>query len=195
MSLPKRTNPRTVHVIGLDISLSRTGVAVLGCTPRDEWTTHAFTVPTAPGGREAADQLDRMNRIAATVADTCAHADLVVIEGGAYASRTAQAHTLAGCWWIVYSRIVRREVPVVVVPPKTLKKYITGSGNAGKLDVAVTIARLWPEVELTTSDACDALGLACIGAALMRLPVPWPETKYRTEVLAGLPRSDESGAA
>lgn len=187
---------RTVHVVGVDISLSSTGVAVLGCTPSDEWTVHTFTVPTAAHARTPAGQLDRMNQIAATVAETCADADVVVVEGGAFAAKTAHAHTLAGCWWVVYSRIVRRcEHPVVVVPPSTLKKYVTGRGNASKLEVALAVAKMWPDAELPNSDRADALGLASLGTHLMDLPVPWQHTKYHTDALAGLPRPDEWSAA
>ncbi|MDA3624278.1 hypothetical protein OU415_02450 [Saccharopolyspora sp. WRP15-2] len=179
-------NAHTTRVVGLDVSLTNTGVATLACTPRDEWTQHVYTVPTTSTGTEPAALLDRMNRIAATVAETCGQAHLVVIEGGAYSSKTAHQHTLAGCWWLVFRRITRFDMPVIVVPPTTLKKYVTGKGNAGKLDVALGVARMWPDVQLRSSDVCDALGLASMGAHLAGLPVPYKVTKDHANALAGL---------
>lgn len=181
----------TVHVLGLDVSLASTGVAVLGCTPDSRWTVHTYAIPTA--GHEGDPEplvLDRMDYVVSTIGTAAGHADLIAIERPAFAAKGSAVTTLAGLWWLTYRRVMRYEVPVLVVPPSSAKKYATGSGNAAKRDVSRATVRLFPDYETKSGDEDDALILAAIAADMAGLPVPYEQRKYRADALAGITRPD-----
>jgi Holliday junction resolvasome RuvABC endonuclease subunit len=47
----------------------------------------------------------------------------------------------------------------LLIPPATLKKFVTGSGQASKAQMAAATYNLWGE-EIQQDDLCDAYGLA-----------------------------------
>lgn len=183
--------PRTLHIVGLDMSLANTGVATLGFTPDGRWTTFTYSVPTAghDGDPEPA-VLDRMDYIVSTVATAAERADVIGIERPAFAARGSATATLAGLWWLTYRKIMRYEVPVVIVPATSAKKYATGHGTAAKRDVSRATVRMFPDYETKSGDEDDALIMAAIAADMAGLPVPWERTKYRSDALAAITRPD-----
>lgn len=186
---------RTIHVVGLDVSLASTGVAVLGCTPDDQWTVHSYTVPTAPvapgGGAPEPLLLDRMDYVVSTVATACEHADLVAIERPAFGAKGKALSTLAGLWWLTFRRVSRMDVPVVILSASSAKKYATNSGNAAKRDVSRAVVRMFPEANPRSGDEDDALVLAAVAADMAGLPVPYERTDYRRKALANIARPDD----
>lgn len=169
-------------VIGVDPSLASTGLAFVG----DE-ETYAGVIPSR--GKRA-DKLparaERIQDIALEVADwwpyfpTARPADLYVIEGPAHGLPGGSIWDRAGLWWrIVHSLPTDR---IAVVSPTTRAKWATGKGNADKGAVAAVAARLCPDVELTSSDAADALILALMGAHALG-DRPDLDTQYRGEAL------------
>jgi Holliday junction resolvasome RuvABC endonuclease subunit len=162
---------RRPRVIGLDLSLTSTGVS-------DGQSRHAIqTDPT-----EALEaRLDRVVRGVVSFAlsptqwtDTMPygmHADLAVIEAGAF-SRGAQsgaAEVLSGLRLMVRHRLWRLGVPYAMVPPSTLKLYTTGYGKATKqqmvaaVDVRYRAGLADVKVKDGRYDMADALGLAAMG--------------------------------
>lgn len=102
-------------------------------------------------------------------------ADLVIVEGLAFASKTGHQSERAGLWHIVMER-VDRDYLWVEVAPTVLKKYATGRGNAEKDTVLAAVVRRFPMVEVTGNDEADALILAAMGADHFRSPlVPMPD--------------------
>lgn len=186
---------RTIHVVGLDVSLANTGVATLGCTPDDRWTFHAYTVPTAPvaagGGAPEPLLLDRMDYVVSTVAVACEHADVVAIERPAFGAKGNALSTLAGLWWLVFRRVSRLDVPVVIVSASSAKKYATNNGNAAKRDMSRATVRMFPDIETRSGDEDDALVIAAVAADMAELPVPWERTAYRRAALANVARPDD----
>lgn len=170
--------PRTVRVVGVDLSLRSTGIA--GSTG---WADRL--VPPA-GARD----LLRLRWLVDEVRLNVTAATLVVLEGPAH-SRAAQAghHELAGLWWMVRDRLARMDIPVAVVSPSARAKYATGRGNAGKDEVLAAVIRRYPDVEITGNDQADAYTLAAMGADWLGHPpayvpaiqravldkVDWPE--------------------
>jgi len=49
---------------------------------------------------------------------------------------------------------------------------IARSGKADKAALAVALTRLWPQADVTSSDCCDAVGLAHLGAVRLGWDVP-----------------------
>lgn len=52
-----------------------------------------------------------------------------------------------------------RGVEFRTVPPKTIKKYATGTGNANKQQMMDAAKREWPHLRITNDDRADSLWL------------------------------------
>jgi hypothetical protein len=103
----------TPLVIGLDVSLSCTGVAGRG------WA-EAIRSGTRTGHERLAHQLGEMQGY-------YRHADLVVIEGAAFSRALQRGHDeLAAIRWMVRHDLWKRGIPYAVVPPDNRTIYATG---------------------------------------------------------------------
>ncbi|MEU4779243.1 hypothetical protein [Micromonospora sp. NPDC023633] len=153
---PARLRARLApKVLGLDLSLTCTGIAGNG------WT-EALKPP--PGLRG----VDRILWIRDSLtARWLRSIDLAAVEGPSYgsqgSSRQSGHHERAGLWWTVVIALRAREIPVAVIPPASLKKYATGRGNADKSLMVLAAARHWKWYE-GTADEADALWLAAMAA-------------------------------
>jgi len=148
-----------VKVIGVDLSLSSTGV---GCSLG--WTERLRV--TAPAGF----RFSRLRRIKDAVMEHAHGADLVVVEGPSFASKSGSQtghHERAGLWWFVMDAVDAAGLRWIEVPPASLKKYATGRGNAGKDEVLAAAVRRFPAIEVRGNDEADALWLAAVGADLL----------------------------
>lgn len=168
------------RVAGIDLSLTCTGVAV--CVENSAGTAMTTETVTSKGVR-AATLVDRHARLVKLADEIIAYAgrcDLAVIEGP-FVSGTKGGSPIDRCalFWFVAGGLIRREVPVAVVTTTSLKLAIAGKGNADKAAVAVAVMRLWPDVDVTSSDVSDATGLAHLGAVWLGLDVPTLE-RHRT---------------
>lgn len=178
-------------VIGLDLSLTSTGIATA-----DRTYTVGCALP------KAATQGERCERLAAIRDEVLKvvgppgwwlHDDptpLVVMEGFSFGSPQG-ATDAGGLGWLIRVTLHEAGVPFAVVPPNTLKLYATGKGNAGKDDMKLA-ALSRAGLEFTgkgSSDECDAwwlraLGLDHLGAPVVEMPaanraalekVEWPD--------------------
>lgn len=141
-------------VIGLDLSLTATGVAAM--SPRG-FATRRLTVEGTG--------IIRLRRLLAEVERDAENASLVVVEGPSYGSVGAGTHERAGLWWLVRDMLWQHSIPCAVVPPSNLKKYAVGVGGGAKASkdaVLVACARHWPTFE-GRNDEADALWLAAMG--------------------------------
>lgn len=168
----------TPRVIGLDLSLTSTGIAL------------ASGVTTVIKG--AADLGDwRLCRIRDAVVNAMVldRPDLVVIEDlpthGKAAGLTGMVHGA------VRSLLIEREVPYALISPATLKAFATGRGNGDKTAMAVAaLKRANREfADDKGGDQCDAwwlraAGLQWLGTPEVALPAAqiarldkakWPE--------------------
>ncbi len=147
----------TATVVGVDLSITATGVALPG--------GDTFTIrPRSLGDH-------RLAEIAAAVLDL-SHAALVVIEGPVLRSQAALP--LGMLHGAVRASLLEAGAEYLIVAPATLKKYATGRGNATKPDMAVAA---WKRAEREYADdnQCDAawlrwLGLDVLGAPEFDLP-------------------------
>lgn len=176
-------------VVGIDLSLTASGVAVI----QAEQAPRVYTVRSGPGASTVPVRHQRINQIAEQVGEYCYGVDLAVIEGPSLGSATPHTWDRAGLWWAVIDRLMDRYVPIAEVPPATLKKFASGSGRGDKAAVAVGLVRLWGEQAIASNDnEWDALALATMGGQRIGLPVPsrahhaeslakvkWPEIDAR----------------
>lgn len=149
-------------ILGLDLSLSSTGWAILH--PDGRTATGLIT----PDG----DLTCRLVSIRAALDDHLAHpaVEMIVIEDLIRNPRfggTALGMVHAVCRLAIYDAYYRRVCPrVLYVPPATLKTLATGKGGAGKAEVlASAIRRLGYDGH--SDDCSDAAWLADYGARLL----------------------------
>lgn len=159
-------------VIGLDLSLTCTGVAGAG------WTD--YIRPKNLTGHP------RLAFLVDTVVSFIKQADLVVIEGPSFGAGVAHRHEdLAGLRVMVRHACWRRDIPYAIVPPSCRALYAAGKGNASKGEVRTAIAeRYGIELEgVGRYDQADAMALAAMG--LHHLGHPLAEVPERNATALG----------
>jgi Holliday junction resolvasome RuvABC endonuclease subunit len=149
-------------VIGLDLSLTATGVALPNGSCR--------TIKTSP-----ADGDMRLVQIAESIRAAVAVTgpiDLAVIEdlpvGARSAGITGMVHG------VVREVLCTAGVPYALISPATLKAYATGSGSADKTGMAMAAFKRHG-IEFADDNQCDAwwlraAGLQHLGQPLLSLP-------------------------
>lgn len=153
------------RVVGLDLSLARTGWAKLAA---QYMTSVGVLAPHA-----ALRGYERMRFLRGEARSLCQGADLVVVEGPSYGSAAGQKghHERAGLWWLVTYDLWAAGVPVAVAAPAAVKKYATGRGNAPKDAVLTSVVRRYRNAEVTDNNEADALVLAAMGADHLGFPL------------------------
>lgn len=156
------TEVHPVTVVGLDLSLSSTGVA--GARSDGE----VWSERIQPGKLRGHE---RMALIDARVREFTHGAYLVVVEGPSFGSTTGSFHERAGLWWMVTHSLWKALVPTAVASPPSVKKYATGKGNATKDQVLWTVAHRFTTLEECGNDEADAVMLAAMGADRLGFPL------------------------
>lgn len=174
--------------VGIDLSLTSTAVAAVHLG-----TGELFVHRVRSSGKSTDSlhtKIERYRDLAYKVASAALVSSpvLVAIEGAQFAtSKDTSAHRRAGLWWRTVDLVIEGGVPVIEVPPSTLKKWATGKGNAGKDMVMISAARRWSCV--TQNDEADAAWLADIAAYAHGADIV-PTTKARDAVLAKMDLRD-----
>jgi len=83
----------------------------------------------------------------------------VFIEGPAYMSNGQYALQMGALHFLLRLFLYKNKVPYKVIAPGTLKKFITGKGNAKKDLILLKVYKKWG-VEFDIDDLADAYGLA-----------------------------------
>ena len=155
-----------LKVIGLDLSLSSTGVAqytsgLLGGDPE------TYLITSRKSGIARIDS--QATRIGQAI--LAFDPDLAVVEGPSLHSAGGSAywHENAGLWHMIIRGLWRKGRPFAVVPPAVLKKWATGKGNADKIKM-VTAAITRFGLREITADEADALWLAAAGLQHYGMP-------------------------
>lgn len=156
-------------VVGLDLSLTSTGVA----TAERTWRLKPKAV------RQDAPLPARFTRhryLRGAILDILAEArpELVVVEGPSFASMGGHEHERGGLWWAVLDLVDQADIEIAVATPTMIKKYATGKGNADKDIVLSAANRRFPWFD-GGNDEADALwacamGYERIGHPLLELP-------------------------
>ena len=194
-------------VLGIDPSLTSTGLAGRGWTatikPAHRSRVHRDRDDDSNDARlRTAYNHQRITTITSQLDDYLTGVDLVVMEGLAYDAHDTDRQ-LAGLSWILRDRLFRRAIPYALVPPSTLKQFVTGNGAAGK-DLMWSLVTDWFDwFDGDTHDEADAAGLMAMGHAHLGAPlgplmehqvtalgkVVWPELPTPAAVPFGDERS------
>ncbi|MFH8717281.1 hypothetical protein [Streptomyces zaomyceticus] len=164
-------------VVGLDLSLTSTGIAGEG------WTDHIRTKTRGDF---------RLNYLAGQVGSFIRSADLVVLEGPSYGHAALAGHEdMAGLRVLVRNYCFRHQIPYAVIPPSSLKLYAAGYGKASKGEIRSAVADRYGihtegAARYDEADAYVAMaaGMDWLGYRLAEVPeraakalagVAWPE--------------------
>ncbi len=107
---------------------------------------------------------------------------MVFIEGYSYGSLNNR-EILGELGGMIRLMLFEQEIPFIDVAPTSLKKFVTGKGNADKIAMALGIQKTWGK-DFETTDQADAFALCQLGLAYMEL-IPDPPV-FRQEVIAGM---------
>lgn len=175
-------------VVGLDLSLTSSGLAVPTLDTSGRWVDGATRIRTA-GTKDATlgDRHGRLSRIVQQVRDHIPDdAELVVIEGPSYSSKGGSQHDRSGLWWMTINMIRTSGWAVVEVPPSCRIKYALGKGGgaeAGKDNVLAAAVKRYEHMNIVGNDVADAVLLAAMGLDQMGHP-PAEVPKAHREALA-----------
>jgi len=156
-------------VIGLDLSLTATGLVVVSDDPNlNTFPQHLK--------KEILDQIlitstpkeettPRIIRISARVMEAIVKykPNVVIIEGPAFGvQKSSSIFTLGELAGLVKSSMYAMQQSFVIVTPSALKKWITGKGNAKKDLMLLKVYKRFG-VEFSDDNLCDAYSLAKYG--------------------------------
>lgn len=156
-------------IVALDLSLTSTGI----CYPASEHELAVDIVKT-PSGVVGWQRLDFISGVVHWAVESALVLDdhpVIVAEGYSFNSRNSQAHSTGELGGVVTVDLGRRGHEITRVPPKSIKKFATGKGNANKTAVVSALAARtgWT---FTTDDQADALALWCFARAHLNEPHP-----------------------
>jgi crossover junction endodeoxyribonuclease RuvC len=175
---PTKPPPSPYTVIGLDPSLTATGIAssrgwceVIGYKKQRVKDPGITQLPHA-------ERLTAMRHLIDQVTTTIGHPDLVVIELPAVSRSGGGAHERGWLWWQLYNQIHKNQIPIGLLSPNQRALYATGKGNAGKGAVIDQVSRRFPAWNTDGNDnAADAVTLMAAGADWLGHPItPMPQT-------------------
>lgn len=161
------------RVLGLDLSLTATGIAL----PHGALTTYATPHRGMP----------RLQAIRDVITTHIHSLDLVAIEGYAF-GRPNQAAHLGELGGVIRLTLHEHGIPYADIPPASAKKYATGKGNATKPDMRMALFQR-AGIDERDDNAVDAwwlraMALDHLGHPPVKMPadhrtalakVTWPE--------------------
>jgi crossover junction endodeoxyribonuclease RuvC len=163
-----------MNVVGLDLSLTHTGVVILDgkgailsqSVIRSKPSGDSYLAETLRIIKIAEEAVQRIDEFSPVK-----NPDLVVIENLAFMARNTSALTqLAGLSHLVRTLLSEFKWPYVLVAPSTLKKFITSKGNSDKNIMMMEIFKQYGHTFLDDNIA-DAYGLAAVGLAMLEKPI------------------------
>lgn len=142
-------------IVGLDLSLTSTGVAV-----RDE----TFVLKPKLFGVERLDWFRwQLTDVLMVVPDP-----EVLIEGYSFGSKKSQAHAIGELGGVVRLLLFDLGIPFVEVPPTCRAKFATGKGNASKSAVVSAVSartgRVWEVDDEVDAFILQEMGLTHLGS-------------------------------
>jgi crossover junction endodeoxyribonuclease RuvC len=155
MSLAER-----VVVLGLDVSLSKTGYALFDGSGFLRYGDIPFAEKKPRGMSDLEFRARRLSTLADEISSLFDGVNLCAIEGYAYGIRNSRAITgLAELGGVLRERLFRLGVPTTEIPPSELKKWATGKGNAKKDDMIRAVKDRFG-IQVESSDTADAMLLS-----------------------------------
>ncbi len=164
-------------IIGIDPSLVSTGICLM---PEDGEVIESNAIQPKSVGMERLSFLRQ--QIINIIAKYDIHDIRAFIEGYSHGS-SGMRESMAEWGGVLRLALYENNIEFIEVPPKTLKKFATGNGNADKILMGVQLMKEFG-LEYPTSDQTDAFWLSFFGRAYYGL-IP-KLTKAREEIIADM---------
>jgi crossover junction endodeoxyribonuclease RuvC len=178
-STPAELGP---SVIGLDISLTGTGIA----------STYGWTELVGFKGRTSKEtitglpylrRLQELHKLAERIIHLVGRPDLAVIERPALSRSGGGAHERAWLWWEVYGKLTALGIPVGFLAIQQIKLYATGKSTGTKGPVIDAVARRWPDWATGGDDnRADAVVLMAAGRDRLGEPLTTVPKTHRAAI-------------
>jgi crossover junction endodeoxyribonuclease RuvC len=155
-----------VSIVGLDLSLTSTGISIDGVTS---------AITSKLSGVERLQ--DIRNQLIGIIG--VHEINAAVIEGYAFSARNSQSHKIGELGGVIRLCLFEHGIPFAEVPPTSRAKFATGRGNAAKTEVISSVSArtglVWSGK--SADDECDAwlleeMGLQAVGLGRHK----WPES-------------------
>ncbi|WP_449278030.1 hypothetical protein [Leucobacter sp. GX24907] len=181
---------KPLYAVGLDLSLTCTGVATISL---DNGHVALGLVETAPAGDDLAAVLDRLGTALQGIASRVpADRALVVVEAPSHGSKHGKAHERAGLWWRAVAYLHSRGHVIAQAYPRTRAKYAAGHRpvkdprkGPSKREIVAASKAEFPHLGLNNDNIADAFALARMGARHLGSPID-PTTRQRVESVAAV---------
>lgn len=140
--------------IGIDASLTCTGICIFD-SQKNKFKTQLIK----DGGKRGPERLEHLNRqLAHIFANNQFKFEGAALEGYAMGVRGGRLASIGEWGGLIRMMLYRNNIPTIIVPPKTLKKYLV-CGNAEKNKILLEVFKKYG-IECGTDDEADALVLA-----------------------------------
>lgn len=160
--------------IGLDLSLTATGVAVL--SDDQEKAIHTEVIATKTTKDTIVATVGRLHTIRDRISllTKCYQPDIVVIEAPSFGSRNGKQHERGGLWWLTASALYGLDLGAILVKvaPQTRAKYATSKGNSAKGVVLEAVQNTYTADTITDHNVADAYILAAMGLRYIGTALP-----------------------
>lgn len=143
-----------MFVAGIDQSVNGTGVCILD----DKGDVQHLERIVPPPSSKDAHRLQYIRNALLAILAKYPAVGLAAMEGYSYNS-TNKKFLLGEVGAVVKLVIIDKNITLMEVAPKQLKKFVTGSGSADKNAVSTSIFFKW-HVDIQQNDLADAYGLA-----------------------------------
>ena len=161
--------PGARRVIGIDLSMTSTGLAVI-----DDGTIETHTVTSKADAGTLRSFLTRSQKMADDIdyAVSLRPTDLVVIEGLIFHGISSSLDKIHAHWWMVVNSICELvdQEPVVINSSQRCL-YAIGKGSAKKDIVLAAVIKRYPQADPAGNDEADAVIFAAMGARHLGHPV------------------------
>jgi len=146
-----------MNFIGIDPSLTGTGLV---CLNEEGEIQNQQLIKTTPA-MEIEDRLRTINNIIQTLINQyIVPAPIIYMEGLSFGAKGNSIMQLAGLHYFLRINIrLKPNIKYDIIPPTTLKKFITGKGNAKKELMLLQVYKRWG-VEFKNNNLADAYSLA-----------------------------------
>lgn len=163
MKVRQRQSPRAV--VGLDVSLQGPGLCVASGSPRSRVDAALKVETTVIRAGETLRGPERLSVVSRglfrwlSVRQSPRPGDVYAMEGYAYSA--GHAHSMGEMGGCIRKTIWELGCNLVVIPPSTLKKFLTGKGIGDKNIVMKHVYKRWG-FDIDDDNQCDAFGCALV---------------------------------
>jgi crossover junction endodeoxyribonuclease RuvC len=147
------------RIIGLDMSLRSSGIAVIEASGAAMLTTVEYRLIKNPPARAVSACLLNIFRDVLAVLERC-RPQAAAIEGVFFCKNVKTAVALGEARGAAIAACAMADVPLYEYSPRRVKQAVVGYGSAGKDQVKKMVMALLHLAEEPQSDAADALAIA-----------------------------------